>query len=99
MSSYRNLVIIILILLFVGGGLAIWNADRKLSQTPDPTQTQQPKEESSSMVGKNVSFTVTEGELKKWKLTAAKAIYNGTNTEADLTDVAGEFYDKDGEPV
>ena len=99
MSSYRNLVIIILILLFVGGGLAIWNADRKLSQTPDTTQTQQSKDEGPSMVGKNVSFTVTEGELKKWKLTAAKAIYNETNTEADLTDVTGEFYDKDGEPV
>lgn len=99
MSSYRNLVIIVMLLLLVGGGLAIWNADRKLSDTPDATKTPKAEDEGPSMVGKNVSFTVTEGEIKKWKLLATKAIYNETNTEANLTEVKGEFYDKDGKPV
>jgi LPS export ABC transporter protein LptC len=51
------------------------------------------------MTGQNVSFIVTEGTIKKWKLTAAHAIYNDNRTAADLTDVKGEFYDKDGKPV
>jgi LPS export ABC transporter protein LptC len=99
MSSYRNLVIIVLLLLLVGGGLAIWNADRKLSHTPEASQTQQSEDDTPSMVGKNATFTVTEGETKKWKLTAAKATYNETSTEADLAEVTGEFYNKDGKPV
>jgi len=51
------------------------------------------------MVGHNVSFTVTEGAIKKWKLEAGKAIYNKTHTTAQLSDVKGEFYDAKGEPV
>ncbi|MCE3235053.1 MAG: hypothetical protein K0Q50_1233 [Vampirovibrio sp.] len=96
MSSYRNLVIVALLLLLVGGGLAIWNAERKVADTPPPQET---TAEQPSMVGKNVSFTVTEGETKKWKLDAAHAIYNESHTQADLTDVKGEFYNAKGEPV
>lgn len=99
MSSYRNLIVIVLLLLVVGGGLAIWNADRKLSNTPSTTQSATQQDDGSSMTGQNVSFIVTEGEIKKWKLLAAHAIYNETRTAADLTDVKGEFYDKDGKPV
>jgi LPS export ABC transporter protein LptC len=99
MSSYRNLVIIVLLLLVVGGGLAIWNADRKLSHTPNPSQSAAQQNQGPAMTGQNVSFVVTEGEIKKWKLQASHAIYNEARTEADLTDVKGEFYDKDGKPV
>lgn len=94
--SYRKLIIVILLLLVVGGGLAIWNAERKVSKRPEPST---PTAQSSQMIGKNASFTVTEGEVKKWKLIAAQAIYNESRTEASLTGVKGEFYDKDGKVV
>ena len=96
MQSYRNLVIIALLLLLFGGGLAIWNAGQKVA----PPETRPTKNtEDSSMIGKNVSFTVTEGAIKKWKIEAVKAIYNKTHTTAQLTDVKGEFYDAQGKPV
>lgn len=97
MSSYRNLVIIALLLLLAGGGLAIWNANRKAADAPPPQE--ETTAEQPSMIGKNVSFTVTEGETKKWKLEASKAIYNESHSQADLTDVKGEFYNEKGEPV
>ncbi len=96
MSSYRNLVILLLVLLLAGGGLAIWNAEHKIAKhPPKPVQPNA----ASAMIGKNVSFTVTEGEVKKWKIDATKAIYNENRTVADLTDVRGEFYNEKGEPI
>lgn len=97
MSSYRNLVLVALALLLVGGGLAIWNAERKVADAPPPQE--ETTAEQPSMIGKNVSFTVTEGETKKWKLDAAHAVYNESHTQADLTEVKGEFYNEKGEPV
>jgi len=97
MQSYRNLVIIASLLLLFGGGLAIWNAGQKVA--PPETSHSTKNAEDSSMIGKNVSFTVTEGAIKKWKIEALKAIYNKTHTTAQLTDVKGEFYDAQGKPV
>ena len=97
MQAYRNLVIIALLLLLFGGGWAIWNAGQKVAPPPETHQTKNAEE--SSMVGQNVSFTVTEGAIKKWKIEALKAIYNKTHTTAQLTDVKGEFYDAKGQPV
>lgn len=99
MSSYRNLVIFVLLLVLVGGGLAIWNADRKAAQMEETKKRHEATQHSNAMIGRNVSFTVTEGEIKKWKLNAVKAIYNQDRSEADLTDVKGTFYDKKGVPV
>jgi len=97
MQAYRNLVMIALLLLLFGGGWAIWNAGQKIGPAPETTKPAQ--SEDSTMVGHNVSFTVTEGAIKKWKLEAGKAIYNKTHTTAQLSDVKGEFYDAKGEPV
>jgi LPS export ABC transporter protein LptC len=96
MTSSRSFVIITLALLLVGGGLAIWNAERKATPPPPPKAAQT---DQSKMVGQDVTFIVTEGELKKWKLEAKKAVYNESHTDAQLTDVRGEFYSKDGKPV
>lgn len=95
MNQYKNLILILFALLLVGGGLAIWSANK--SAPPETVQTTQTP--SSQVTGKNVSFIVTEGEVKKWKLEASQAIYNEDQTEAHLTDVHGEFYDKTGKPV
>jgi LPS export ABC transporter protein LptC len=96
--SYRNLVIIVLLLLLGGGGLAIWNAEQNVSKRPVKAPETQATQ-GSQMIGHNVSFTVTEGEVKKWTLVALQAIYNESRTEAHLTGVTGQFYDKDGKPV
>jgi LPS export ABC transporter protein LptC len=96
MQAYRNLVIIALLLLIFGGGWAIWNAGQKVAP-PEPISQSQNKD--ATMVGQNVSFTVTEGAIKKWKLDAKTAVYNKTRTSAQLSDVNGEFYDAKGQPV
>jgi LPS export ABC transporter protein LptC len=98
MQAYRNLVIIALLLLLFGGGWAIWNAGQKVAPPPATSLSSQNSED-STMVGHTVSFTVTEGAIKKWKIEAAKAVYNKTHTTAQLSDVKGEFYDAAGKPV
>jgi LPS export ABC transporter protein LptC len=97
MSSHRFLVITALTLLLGGVGLAIWNANR--SAAPQKAPAAQVTQQSPEMVGRNVSFIITEGEVKKWKLEAAQVIYNESRTEAHLKDVKGEFFDKDGKSV
>lgn len=104
MSSYRNLVMIVLALLLVGGGLAIWNASKDKTEQTQVTTTQTP-DDGSGATGKNASFTITEGELKKWKMEAENAAYSDTQGEsgrsitAQLTNVKGEFYDKNGKVI
>lgn len=97
MQAYRNLVFTALLLLILGVGWAIWNAGQKVA--PPETTNATKHHEDSTMVGQNVSFTVTEGAIKKWKLEAAKAVYNKTRTTAQMSIVKGEFYDVKGEPV
>jgi LPS export ABC transporter protein LptC len=97
MTKYRALVVIAFVLLLVGGGLAIWNAERK-APAPEPT-SQQDAASAPEVVGQNVSFIVTEGEVKKWKLDAVQAVYSEDRTEAKLRDIKGEFYSADGKPV
>jgi LPS export ABC transporter protein LptC len=97
MSSSRNLVIIALALLLVGGGLAIWNAGQQ--KPPAPIEQTEAQPDDSNLVGQNASFIVTEGEIKKWKLEAERAKYSDNNIEAKLDGVKGEFYDKDGKVV
>jgi LPS export ABC transporter protein LptC len=100
MSSYRNWVFGALAVLVVGGGLAIWNAEKNASRLPSvPQKPLTETGKSGQMVGRGVSFIVTEGELKKWKLTAGRAVYNPEHTDAVLSDVKGEFYNAKGEPV
>src|SRR6478609_1868647 len=92
----RNIMMITLLLLVVGGGLAIWNAGREA----EPKHLSVKKSiQNDEMLAHNVSFVVTEGQLKKWKITAETAKYNQSRTDADLTAVSGEFYDKDGKPT
>ena len=88
---------IALLLLIFGGGWAIWNAEQKVAPPADTTQTGAKSD--ATMVGQNVSFTVTEGAVKKWKLEAEKAVYNKTRTSAQLSQVKGEFYNDQGDPV
>lgn len=97
MSSNRTLVIIAFLLLMLGGGLAIWNANRTTSQDTAESLDKEPA--GPEMVGRNISFIITEGEVKKWKLEAVQAIYNEAHTEAHLKTVKGEFFDKDGKSV
>lgn len=99
MSSYRFWIIGLLALLLVGGGLAIWNADRKSGRQETSAQKEAASGTGSRMIGRHASFIVTEGELKKWKLSANKAVYNETQTDAVLTDVQGEFYNRDGDAI
>lgn len=100
MTPYRKLILFVLIFLLIGGGLAVWNADQKLKQQEALRKQQEEAAQSrANMTGKNASFTVTEGKVKKWKIDAATAVYSEDNAQADLTDVRGEFYDKDGKPV
>lgn len=95
MNKQRILVTLALALLLIGGGLAIWNAGDHSPEPAEPTRTEDP----SQVVGQNVSFTVTEGAVKKWKLEAAKAVYSEDRTEAKLSEVKGEFYDQSGAAV
>ena len=91
----KNILILVLTLLLIGGGLAMWNATRQTSDieiteaaTTDPT-----------IVGQNVEFTVTEGEVKRWTMKAVQATYNDAHSEADLIGVTGQFFDADGKPI
>lgn len=97
MFSHRSLAVITLALLLAGVGLAIWSANRNDSSQKAPVS--QVTEQGPQMVGHNVSFVITEGEVKKWKLEAAKAIYNEARTEAHLQNVKGEFFDQDGKSI
>ena len=97
MSSHRNLVAVVLILILAGIGLAIWNANQQAES--EKKESAAAVSQGPEMVGKNVTFIVTEGEVKKWKLDSIKAVYNETRTEAKLQDVKGEFFDKDGKSV
>ncbi|HEY9745047.1 MAG TPA: LPS export ABC transporter periplasmic protein LptC [Oculatellaceae cyanobacterium] len=94
MTSPRNLVAVALLLLLCGAGLAIWNAERQ-----EPVVEEVPVSQSPQMIGQNVSFTVTEGEVKKWTLDAVQAVYNEARTEALLEGVQGEFFDPAGKSV
>lgn len=102
MFSSRTLVITVLFLLAAGIGLSVWNA-RENTHPGIPSENSQSESEKDSsnagLVGENVSFLVTEGETKKWKINAKKALYNDTRTSADLSEVEGEFYNTSGEPV
>jgi LPS export ABC transporter protein LptC len=93
----RTLMIVTLLLLVVGGGLAIWNAEKNAKPVV-PVSTKNSLQD-DEMIAHDVSFVVTEGQLKKWKITAEIAHYNENRTDADLTKVSGEFYDKLGKPV
>ncbi len=97
MQNYRNLLLIALLLLIFGGGWAIWNAEQKVAPPADTSSST--TQSDATMIGQNVSFTVTEGAVKKWKLEAEKAVYNKTRTSAQLSNVKGEFYNEKGEPV
>ncbi|WP_303672712.1 LPS export ABC transporter periplasmic protein LptC [Vampirovibrio chlorellavorus] len=100
MNSYRKLVIFVLSALVLGGGWAIWNADQKLKQEEALHRQQQASQnKQDSMTGQNVSFTVTEGKVKKWKLEALNAVYSENRAQATLKEVKGEFYDAEGKPV
>lgn len=99
MTSYRKLILFVLIFLLVGGGLAVWNADQKMKREEEQRRRDAVAQNSPSMTGKNASFTVTEGKVKKWKLEAKTATYSEDKAQADLTVVRGEFYDKTGKPI
>ncbi|WP_373533103.1 LPS export ABC transporter periplasmic protein LptC [Vampirovibrio sp.] len=100
MNSYRKLILLALIILLIGGGWSIWNADQNLKREEAiRKQQQQAAQKNPTMTGKNASFTVTEGNVKKWKLDAATATYSEDNSEALLNDVKGEFYNAEGKPV
>ena len=92
----RNIMISTLLLLILGGGLAIWNAGQNTDTKPLSVKKSLQNDE---MLAHNVSFVVTEGQLKKWKIVAETAKYNQSRTDADLTSVSGEFYDKEGKPT
>jgi|GEM_PF-2888073 len=93
----RNIMISTLLLLILGGGLAIWNAGQN-SESTKPLSVKKSLQ-NDEMLAHNVSFVVTEGQLKKWKIVAETAKYNQSRTDADLTAVSGEFYDKEGKPT
>lgn len=97
MSKYKTLVIVALVVILGGIGLAAWDALRTTAPNPDIPDEQAVNPD--HMVGTNVSFIVTEGEVKKWKVDAKQATYNESRTEATMTDIVGEFYDEAGQPV
>jgi LPS export ABC transporter protein LptC len=95
--SSRPLVIGLLLLLVGGIGFAIWTV--RDTAPPAHTVAQPEKEKDSGLTGENVSFLVTEGERKKWKISAKKAFYNDAHSVAQLTDIQGEFYNASGQPI
>jgi LPS export ABC transporter protein LptC len=55
------------------------------------------KEAEAGAVGKNVTFTITEAEYKKWDLLVKEARYYPDRTGADLDGVSGKFYNQKGD--
>lgn len=99
MTAYRKLVVLVLALLLLGGSWAIWNADQKLKREEAWRRQQATVKTTDSMTGQNVSFIVTEGKVKKWKLEATQAVYSENKAQATLTEVKGEFYNAAGKPI
>jgi LPS export ABC transporter protein LptC len=95
--NVRTVMILTLLLLVAGAGLAIWNAAKNTPPTAPVTTAKALQDD--EMVAHDVSFVVTEGQIKKWKIIAETAHYNESHTNADLLKVRGEFYDKVGKPV
>lgn len=90
-------------LLLALGLLTLLAVAALIASAPDKQEpvTTNPEDgaESPNVVGSNVSFVVTEGERKKWKLVAEKAYYFEDQSGARLEKVHGEFYSPDGEPI
>lgn len=96
----KKLLLTLFVLLLVGVVIAMMTANW---QTQDAEKLkaaqQQAQEDKSNITGEAVSFTVTEGEQKKWVIDAKEAVYFTDHSGATLKKVTGRFFDKTGKPV
>lgn len=97
--SPKIIVTAVLLLLLAGGGSAIYMATQQTQKALEAeTQTVSPEDEANpKVVGENVTFTITEGEVKRWEIKVKKAFYFPDHSGADLLDVYGHLFDDDGE--
>jgi LPS export ABC transporter protein LptC len=66
-------------------------------QPPEPKPVQEAPQR--SLEGTDVSFTITQGSVKKWVIHAGQAKYFEDASGADLTDVSGEVFNEKGQAV
>ncbi|MEM0950536.1 MAG: LPS export ABC transporter periplasmic protein LptC [Cyanobacteria bacterium P01_H01_bin.74] len=81
---------------------AVWNT-RQFSlesiQAPSKNTAKERNADETGLVGETVSFLVTEGDRKKWKIIAQQAIYAEDRASAKLNDVNGVFFNAAGKPL
>lgn len=93
--KYRNLLLIVLVVLLVGGVTAIVSSSKKTDDVPAGLN----QSDTANVTAKNVEFTITEGELKKWLITAEEAEYFQDRTGAKLFNIKGEVFDDAGKVI
>jgi len=91
--KYRSLLLIILVILLVGGVTAIVSSSRKSERVLPPDSG------TANVTAKNVQFTITEGEIKKWLISAEEAEYFQDSTGAKLHNIKGEVFDEAGKVI
>lgn len=95
--SQKQLLLIILGLLVAAVAGSMFYATQTLKHQ-QATQITTDGDEGDA-VGQNVTFTVTEGEHKKWELHVKRAIYFEDHAGADLEGVEGDFFNDAGKAV
>jgi LPS export ABC transporter protein LptC len=86
-------------LVIVGAGVAAVLYANNETGTPSVADQQavDQSETGAQVVGKDVSFTITEADHKRWELHAVKAFYYPENKGAKLESVEGTLFNDKGE--
>lgn len=105
MTQSRLIMLVILVALVGGVLLSVqsanqqveeWQKNREASLKGEPADEGDIK---SDVVGETVTFTITQGEQKRWLLRVNKVVYDRNREWANLSTVTGEFYNEAGEVV
>lgn len=101
--SYQKLLIGILVLIVGGVIFSIIYSNQQMSEWQSQRQAGQQENPDGKLaddvVGEGVSFTITEGDKKRWELKVNQTVYDQDQEWARLKKVSGLFYGDDGEVV
>jgi LPS export ABC transporter protein LptC len=104
--SFSKILITLAFLLIIGGGVAaIIFAGNQTEETPNPpspseqaakNQADTDDNNHAKVVGKQVTFTITEGAHKRWDILSAKAYYFDNANKATIEGITGTLFNDEG---
>lgn len=99
---FRSLLYGAVVFFILLGAFSLWFSVKKTeTMTPAPQGQGQGQEQSGSsdLEANGVTFTVTQGDQKKWDLLVEHVVYEKSRTQATLEGVTGTFYSPLGQPI